>query len=138
LGADPEEQHHNQGEGDHLQLFRAHPAPASASGRYVCRVICRRRHSRKAPNTISSTGTPMMLPYFTDWRRVTLVKTRGGGARFFERMAISASSCASQSTAFWTKTMLSGEFCAKRSLAKSALPTTTTRPRAAPPESRAR
>src|SRR2546428_6091659 len=104
LGAPPEEQHDDEREGDQLQVFRAHPAPASASGRYVCRVICRRRHNRTTPNTISSTGTPMMLPYFTAWRMVTLVKTRGGGARFFERMPITASCLASPSTPVSTET----------------------------------
>ena len=63
---------------------------------------------------------------------VALANASGGGVRFFERMAINASSCASQSTAFWTNTMLSGEFCAYRSLAKSGLPTITSRACVAP------
>ena len=54
----------------------------------------------------------MTLPYFTASRIVPLVNTSGGGARFFERIAMSASSCASQSTAFWTNARLSGEFWA--------------------------
>ncbi len=49
---------------------------------------------------MSSTGTPTTLPYFTASRLVVLVNTSWGGARFFERMPISASSCASQSIAF--------------------------------------
>src|SRR5205807_7057362 len=135
LGGAPQEQHDGQREDDQPELFRAHqapPAPASASGRYTCRVIWRRRHSRKAPKTISSTGTPMMLPYFTTSCVVALANASGGGVRFFERIAIKASSCASQSTAFWTNTMLSGEFCAYRSLAKSGLPTITSRACVAP------
>src|SRR5438105_3035357 len=115
LGGAPQEQHDREGEDDQPELFRAHeapPAPASASGRYTCRVILRRRHNRRAPNPIRSAGTPMMLPYFTMSCVVALANASGGGVRFFERMAINASSCASQSTAFWTNTMLSGEFCA--------------------------
>src|SRR5882762_8063516 len=81
---------------------------------------------------ISSTGTPMRFPYLTTPRVTALVNTSGGGARFLERMPISASSCASQSIAFSTNTTFSGELRAYRSLAKSLVPTTTRRPRGAP------
>ena len=61
------------------------------------------------PSAIRSNGAPIVLPYFTALRFIMLVNTSGAGARFFERMAMSASSCASQSIAFCTNTMFSGE-----------------------------
>ena len=60
------------------------------------------------PAKTSSAGTPMKLPYRAALRSVALVNTSGGGARFFERMPINASSWASQSIALATKTRFSG------------------------------
>src|SRR6266705_2156405 len=110
----PEEQQDGGTDGDQFEMLRAHAAPVAASGRYVRRVARRRRASQSTPATITSAGTPTMSPHFAAFWVAALVYTTWGGARFLDRIAINASSCAS------------------RSLAKSLLATTTTRPRGTP------
>src|SRR6266516_2356617 len=112
LARAPEQEEDGERSRDDFQVLGTHTDDSPASGRYVRRVISRRRNRHRLPATMSSTGMPTTLPYFTASRLVALVNTSWGGARFFERMPINASSCASQSIAFCTNTRFSGEFCA--------------------------
>src|SRR6185437_14268599 len=108
----PEREEDDHRDGETPELEGAHAA-AWARGRYGWRVRARRRARRSAPKSATTSGTPMMLPYRTAPRSAALVNARGGGVRSLDRMLINASSCASQSTAFSTKTAFSGEFWAK-------------------------
>src|SRR5688572_11837601 len=94
LARAPKKQQPGEAERDDLQMPRAHAVSGggAVSGRYVCCVIRRRRQSLRLPATITSTGTPMMLPYFTKSCFVALVNTSRGGERFLDRIVISASS----------------------------------------------
>src|SRR2546430_9439330 len=132
LAAAPQEQQDDETDGDELEMLGAHAALPAVSGRYVRRVVRRRRHNRRTPPITSSTGTPMTLPYLTALRVVALVNTSGGGARFLDRMPINASSWAGQSISFSPNTRLSGALRAYRALANAPLPNTTGRPRRAP------
>src|SRR4029450_8518740 len=75
-----------------------------------------------------STGRKMTLAYFTPSRSAALEYTSGGGRRSRLRMAMSASSCASQSIAFRVKTTFGVARGGERWETNADLPTTATRP----------
>src|SRR5690606_679876 len=125
------DQQHRRADDDAKRLL-AHAASSSCQRREPSR---RRRSTRDVPHATNSSGTPTRLPHFSAARVKSDSKTSGGGVRFLARIEMSASSCASQSTAFAAKARFCGFACAKRSWRKSASPTTTRRPPAAGPPS---
>src|SRR5690606_11313241 len=128
VGGDHEGHHAD----DDAQRFLTHAATSSCQRREPSR---RRRSTRDVPHATNSSGTPTRLPHFSAARVKSDSKTSGGGVRFFARIPISASSCASQSTALAANARFCGFACANRSWRKSASPTTTRRPPAAGPPS---
>src|SRR5262249_2052233 len=128
-GSSPEQEQGAKDQRQSHQLLCAHTvSPAGTSGRYCSRVRRRRRTSGASPASATSTGSPIRLAYLAPSRSNAVLKTSGTGRRSFDRMAISSSSCASQSIALSASSRFSGALRTNRSVAKSVLPTTTARP----------
>src|SRR5204862_8022345 len=89
----------------------------------------RRRTSRVPPKPTSSNGIPITLPYLANPCATSLENARRGGERSLDRIAMSASSCASQSTALRTNAWVSAAPLKKRANERTGVAATARRSR---------